>query len=105
MTAETVEDGFKLVALRPGQRSTHSYVRILMVPQKAPLSHRNRVRLCLRVGGELYTRKTGEIIEPAEVIAQPEAFRCIEEEVSETLDYRPAKFFRNQIIRRKSLAT
>jgi transposase len=42
-----------------------------------------------------------EIIEPQEVIAQPEAFRCIGEEVTETLDYRPAKFFRHQIIRRK----
>jgi transposase len=42
-----------------------------------------------------------EVIEPEEVIAQPEAFRCIGEEVSETLDYRPAKFFRHQIIRRK----
>jgi transposase len=42
-----------------------------------------------------------EIIEPVEVMAQPEAFRCIGEEVTETLDYRPAKFFRHQIIRRK----
>ena len=42
-----------------------------------------------------------EIIEPTEVMAQPEAFRCIGEEVTETLDYRPAKFFRHQIIRRK----
>ena len=42
-----------------------------------------------------------EIIEPQEVIAHPEAFRCIGEEVTETLDYRPAKFFRHQIIRRK----
>jgi transposase len=42
-----------------------------------------------------------EIIEPEEVIAQPEAFRCIGEEISETLNYRPAKFFRHQIIRRK----
>ena len=29
-----------------------------------------------------------EIIEPVEVMAQPEAFRCIGEEVTETLDYR-----------------
>jgi transposase len=42
-----------------------------------------------------------EIIEPEEVVAQPEAFRCIGEEISETLDYRPAKFFRHQIVRRK----
>src|SRR6476469_4423107 len=45
-----------------------------------------------------------EIIEPVEVMAQPEAFRCIGEEISETLDYRPAKFFRHQIVRRKFVA-
>jgi hypothetical protein len=37
-----------------------------------------------------------EIIDPQEVIAQPEAFRCIGEEISETLDYRSAKFFCHQ---------
>jgi len=42
-----------------------------------------------------------EVIEPAEVKENPEAFRCIGEEVTEMLDYRPAKFFRHQIIRRK----
>jgi transposase len=42
-----------------------------------------------------------EIIEPEEVRANPEAFRCIGEEITEMLDYRPAKFFRRQIIRRK----
>ena len=42
-----------------------------------------------------------EILEPEEVKANPEEFRCIGEEVSEQLDYQPAKFFRRQIIRRK----
>jgi transposase len=42
-----------------------------------------------------------EVIEPAEVRANPEAFRCIGEEITEMLDYQPAKFFRRQIIRRK----
>jgi transposase len=42
-----------------------------------------------------------EVIEPEEVRANPEAFRCIGEEITEMLDYRPAKFFRRQIIRRK----
>ena len=42
-----------------------------------------------------------EVIEPAEVRDNPEAFRCIGEEVTEMLDYQPAKFFRRQIIRRK----
>jgi hypothetical protein len=39
-----------------------------------------------------------EIIEPTEVMAQPEAFRCIGEEVTETLDYRPAKFFGHRVL-------
>jgi hypothetical protein len=38
-----------------------------------------------------------EVIEPEEVKANPEAFRCIGEEVTEILDYRPAQFFRHQI--------
>jgi transposase len=42
-----------------------------------------------------------EVIEPEEVKENPEAFRCIGEEVTEMLDYRPARFFRRQIIRRK----
>jgi transposase len=42
-----------------------------------------------------------EIIEPQEVKENPEAFRCIGEEVTEMLDYRSAKFFRRQIIRRE----
>jgi transposase len=35
------------------------------------------------------------------VRADPEAFRCIGEEITEMLDYQPAKFFRRRIIRRK----
>jgi transposase len=42
-----------------------------------------------------------EVIEPEEVQENPEAFRCIGEEITEMLDYQPAKFFRRQIIRRK----
>ncbi len=42
-----------------------------------------------------------EVIEPEEVKDDREAFRCIGEEVTEMLDYQPAKFFRRQIIRRK----
>src|ERR1700748_2971828 len=33
-----------------------------------------------------------EVIEPAEVRANPAAFRCIGEEITEMLDYQPAKF-------------
>ena len=44
---------------------------------------------------------TQQIVEPEEVVANPSAYRCIGQEVSEQLDYEPAKFFRRQIIRRK----
>jgi transposase len=42
-----------------------------------------------------------EVIEPAEVRTAPQAWRCIGEEVSEQLDYEPARFFRRRVIRRK----
>jgi len=42
-----------------------------------------------------------EVIEPDEVVADPEAWRSIGEEVTEQLDYKPARFFRRRIIRRK----
>jgi transposase len=42
-----------------------------------------------------------QIIDPEEVKAQPEAWRCIGQEVSERLDYEPARFLRRRLIRRK----
>lgn len=42
-----------------------------------------------------------EVIEPEEVTAAPEAWRHIGEEVTEQLDYQPARFLRRRIIRRK----
>jgi transposase len=42
-----------------------------------------------------------EVIDPEEVKAQPEAWRCIGQEVSEQLDYEPARFLRRRLIRRK----
>ena len=42
-----------------------------------------------------------EVIEPQEVKATPEAWRWMGEEVTEQLDYEPAKFLRRRIIRRK----
>ena len=42
-----------------------------------------------------------EVIEPELVKAQPEVWRCIGQEVSEQLDYEPARFLRRRIIRRK----
>lgn len=42
-----------------------------------------------------------EVIEPEEVIAAPNAWRHIGEEVTEQLDYQPARFLRRRIIRKK----
>ena len=42
-----------------------------------------------------------QILEPEEVKANPELFRFIGQEVSETLDYEPARFLCRRIVRRK----
>ena len=42
-----------------------------------------------------------EVIDPEPVQAQPEQWRCIGQEVSEQLDYEPARFLRRRTIRRK----
>ena len=42
-----------------------------------------------------------EVIEPEPVKASPEQWRCIGQEVSEQLDYEPARFLRRRIIRKK----
>jgi transposase len=42
-----------------------------------------------------------EVIEPEPVKVQPEQWRCIGQEVSEQLDYEPARFLRRRTIRKK----
>jgi len=42
-----------------------------------------------------------EVIEPEPVKARPEQWRCIGQEVSEQLDYEPARFLRRRLIRKK----
>jgi transposase len=42
-----------------------------------------------------------EVIDPDAVQAQPQAWRCIGQEVSEQLDYEPGRFFRRRTVRRK----
>lgn len=42
-----------------------------------------------------------QIIEPQEVVEQPEQWRLIGQEVSEQLDYEPARFLRRRIVRKK----
>lgn len=42
-----------------------------------------------------------EVIDPEPVKAAPEQWRCIGQEVSEQLDYEPARFLRRRLVRRK----
>lgn len=42
-----------------------------------------------------------QVLDPQEVTEQPQQWRCIGQEVSEQLDYEPAKFFRRRLVRRK----
>jgi len=42
-----------------------------------------------------------QVIEPQEVVEQPEQWRLIGQEVSEQLDYEPARFLRRRIVRKK----
>ena len=42
-----------------------------------------------------------EVLDPEPVKQQPDAWRCIGQEVSEQLDYEPARFLRRRLIRRK----
>ena len=42
-----------------------------------------------------------EILEPEPVKTHPEAWRCIGQEISEQLDYEPARFLRRRVVRRK----
>ena len=42
-----------------------------------------------------------QVLDPEPVKTQPEAWRCIGQEVSEQLDYEPARFLRRRTIRRK----
>ena len=43
-----------------------------------------------------------EVLDPAPVKACPAAWRCIGEEVSEQLDYEPARFFKRHSVRRNA---
>jgi transposase len=42
-----------------------------------------------------------EVLDPEEVKEAPEQWRCIGSEVSEQLDYEPARFLRRRLVRRK----
>jgi transposase len=80
-SAETAEATPNVEALKPVARASAKKQRRERWPKDLPVEQ--------------------EVIEPAEVRDNPEAFRCIGEELTEMLDFQPAKFFRRQIIRRK----
>lgn len=46
-----------------------------------------------------------QVLDPEPAMAAPQEWRCIGEEVSEQLDYEPARFLRRRIIRRKYVHT
>ena len=46
-----------------------------------------------------------EVIDPKEALEAPSEWRCIGQEVSEQLDYEPARFLRRRIVRRKYVHT
>lgn len=66
------------------------------VPKEAATSRRRREP---RVPEHLPVVE--QVIEPEEVKAEPQAWRCMGREVTEQLDYEPAKFLRRRLIRPK----
>lgn len=65
----------------------------------APPAQRKKKRKLADIIDGLPTTET--IIDPPEVLAQPEAWECIGAEVTKLIDIEPAKFKCNKIIRRK----
>jgi len=65
-----------------------------------PVLHRRRSsRLDRRLPEDLPVVE--QVIDPEEVKAAPDQWRCIGSEVSEQLDYEPARFLRRRLVRRK----
>jgi transposase len=67
------------------------------VPERA--SHRPRQERTPRLPDDLPLVE--EVIDPEPVTRAPQEWRCIGQEVSEQLDYEPARFLRRRTIRRK----
>ena len=65
-------------------------------PERPPRSPKERV---VRLPDNLPVIE--EVIDPEPVKAQPAAWRCIGQEVSEQLDYEPGRFLRRRVVRRK----
>lgn len=69
------------------------------VPLPEPAAVRGRKERTPRLPANLPVVE--EVIDPEPVKAAPQSWRCIGEEVSEQLDYEPARFLRRRVIRRK----
>jgi transposase len=68
-------------------------------PEVTPLSSRKNVVRTPRLPENLPVIE--EVIDPEPVKEKPEAWRCIGQEVSEQLDFEPARFLRRRTVRRK----
>ena len=64
-------------------------------PLRPPAKHARSARL------PAHLPVVEEVLDPEPVRAEPAAWRCIGAEVSEQLDYEPARFLRRRLIRRK----
>ena len=76
-------------------------------PQEAAPDHELRSKPSRRGARERWPEDLPvieEVLEPAEVKADPAAWRCIGQEVSESLDYEPARFLRRRLVRPKYVA-
>jgi transposase len=72
---------------------------VAVVAEPKAIVSRSRKDRAPRLPGNLPVVE--EVIEPEPVKAAPEQWRCIGQEVSEQLDYEPARFLRRRTIRKK----
>ena len=87
----------ELLLQLPGITETTTPVTVVEAP-KVPAS-RSRKERGARLPDNLPVVE--EVIEPEPVKVAPEKWRCIGQEVSEQLDYEPARFLRRRTIRKK----
>ena len=72
-----------------------SLLAAAMIPEKPKTKSRRRERIPENLPAEEV------VIDPPEVIANPEKWRRIGEEISERLDFEPGRFFRRLLVRPK----
>jgi transposase len=98
-SSEALDEG-QLLLLLQGQTETVAPVPppapvVAEKPAARPMRSENKPRL------PEHLPVIEEVIDPDAVKAQPEAWRCIGQEVSEQLDFEPGRFLRRRLIRRK----